>query len=118
MTPQTRIQADGFRPLKDNVFVTDLDSGPHKTAAGLLIPDDNMTTRGVRPRWARVWCVGPEVTEVRSGDWVLIEHARWTTAFELELPGKTVRLWRVEWPKSVLLAADDDPREFQPTSLS
>src|ERR1044072_2138142 len=113
MPPKTRIKANSLHQLKDNVFVTDLDGGPHKTNAGILIPDDNMTERGVRPRWARVWCVGPEVTEVRPGDWILIKHARWTTAIELDLPDQVVRIWRVGWPKSVLPAADDDPREFQ-----
>lgn len=117
MTPKTRIKATGFRPLKDHVFVTDLDSGPHRTAAGILIPDDNMTERGVRPRWARVWCVGPDVSEIAPGEWVLVEHARWTTAIELELPEHTVRMWRIEWPKAVLLAADRDPREYRTTSL-
>lgn len=117
MTPKTRIKADAFRPLRDNVFVTDLDSGPHKTAGGILLPDDNMTERGVHPRWGRVYCVGPEVTEIKAGDWVFVEHARWTNAIELELPDGVVRMWRVDWPNAVLLATDVDPREHQTTSL-
>ena len=110
MTPKTRIKADGFRPLKNNVFVTDLDSGPHQTAGGILLPDDNMTDRGVHPRWGRVWCIGPDVKDLSVGEWVYIEHARWTNAIELELPDRVVRMWRVEWPEAVLLAADRDPR--------
>jgi len=118
MQPKHRIRAEAFRPIKDNVFVTDLDSGPRKTPHGILIPDDNMTERGVRPRWAKVWRVGPDVTEIEAGEWVLVEHARWTNAIDLELSDRIIRVWRVDWPKAVLIAVPDDPREFQPTSLS
>ena len=117
MTPKNRIKADAFRPLKNNVFVTDLDRGPHQTAGGILLPDDNMSERGVHPRWGRVWCVGPDVTDIVPGEWVYIEHARWTNEIELELPDGIVRMWRVEWPEAVLLAADRDPREHQSTTL-
>ena len=116
MTPKNRIKADGFRPLKDNVFVTDLDRGPHQTAGGILLPDDNMSERGIHPRWGRVYCVGPDVTDVVPGEWVCVEHGRWTNEIELELPDGVVRMWRVEWPAGVMLATDHDPRET-PVSL-
>ena len=118
MQSKHRIIAEDFHPIRDNVFVTDLDSGPHRTPHGILIPDDNMTERGVRPRWAKVWRIGPDVTEIKPGEWILIEHARWTTGIDLELPDQIVRVWRIEWPTSVLVATDSDPREYVPTSLS
>ncbi len=117
MTPKTYIKAAAFHPLKDNVFVTELDGGPRQTAAGILIPDDNMTARGIRARWAKIWCVGPDVTEVEPGEWVLVEHGRWTTAIDFELPNGKVRAWRIEWPKAVLMASHSDPREYLPTTL-
>jgi len=114
---KNRIKADGFRPIRDNVFVSDLDSGPHQTAAGIIIPDDNMNERGIRPRWGRVWAIGPDVQEIAVGEWVFIEHARWTNSIDLELPEGVVRIWKIEWPESVLLAASDDPREFYEATL-
>jgi co-chaperonin GroES (HSP10) len=117
MIPKTRIKATAFHPLKDNVFVTDLDSGPRKSLHGILIPDDNMTDRGIRSRWGRVWCVGPDVTDIVPGEWVLVEHGRWTTAIEFDFPDHAILVWRIEYPKAVLLAADYDPREFHSTTL-
>jgi hypothetical protein len=111
MTPKNRITADGFRPLKNHVFVTDLDRGPHLTAGGIFLPDDNFTEQGVHPRWGRVCYVGPEVDDLRPGEWIYVEHARWTNEIELALPTGVIRMWRVEYPESVLLAADSDPRE-------
>jgi co-chaperonin GroES (HSP10) len=108
-----RIIAESFRPTKDNVFVSDLDHGMQVTRAGIIIPDDDMAERGIRPRWGKVWRIGPEVTEITPGEWVLIEHGRWTTGIEMELATETVRVWRIEWPKAVLAASDTDPREHR-----
>ncbi len=109
----TRIKAATFRPLKDNVFVSDLESGPTVTAGGIIRPDDNMSERGIRPRWGRVFAIGPDVEGISVGEWVYIEHARWTNAIDLELSSGKTRVWKVEWPKSVLLASPEDPRERQ-----
>lgn len=117
MTPKYKIKADAFRPIKDNVFVTDLDSGPHKTAGGILLPDDDMTERGIRSRWGRVWAVGPEVEDIQPGEWVLVEHARWTYGIDLELKDETVRVWKIDWPDAVLMASDTDPRENAATAM-
>lgn len=111
------ITATAFRPIKENVFVTDLDSGPHQTAGGIIIPDDNATVSGIHPRWARVWAIGPKVTGLEVGEWVYIEHGRWTLSIDLSLPDGVVRIWKVDWPDAVLLAALEDPREWHQISL-
>lgn len=108
MTPH--IKAKSFKPLKKNVFVSDLDHGIRVTARGIIIPDDNMKDHGIRPRWGCVFAVGSEVDDLQPGDWVYVEHGRWTNGIDLELPDGTVRIWRVEYPQSVLIASDRDPR--------
>jgi hypothetical protein len=111
------VTAGGFQPLKKNVFVTGLDSGPTITAGGIIRPDDNMSATGIRPRWACVWAIGPEVEDIKVGEWVFIEHARWTNSIDIRLPSGTVRVWKVDWPAAVLLASADDPREAQLDTL-
>jgi hypothetical protein len=106
----TRIIAEALLPLKKNVFVSDLDHGI-RVSHGIILPDDNMKERGIRPRWGRVFAVGPEVDDLVPGDWVFVEHGRWTNGIDLELPTGTIRIWQIEYPKSVLLAADADPRD-------
>jgi hypothetical protein len=105
-----RIQADSFKPLKKNVFVTDLDRGPRLTAKGIIIPDDNMKESGIRPRWGRVYAVGPDINDLQPGEWVFVEHGRWTTGIDLALPTGTIRVWKIDYPDAVLLASDHDPR--------
>jgi hypothetical protein len=105
-----RIKAETFTPLKNNVFVSELDHGPRLTAKGIIIPDDNMKDSGIRPRWGKVFAIGPEVDDLSIGEWVYVEHGRWTNGIDLELPSGTVRVWRIEYPKSVLMASRHDPR--------
>jgi len=116
-TPKNRVKGDTFHPLKDKVFVSDLDAGMHLTSAGIIIPDDAMKERGIRDRWARVYAVGPEITDIQSGEWVLVKHGRWTTGIDLELTSGNVRVWAVDYPENVLIATDEDPREALPTTF-
>jgi hypothetical protein len=114
---KSSITASEFRPLRKNVFVTDLDSGMHVTAGGIIRPDDNMSETGIRSRWARVWAIGPEVEDLTVGEWIFVEHARWTNSIDIDLPSGRVRVWKVDWPNAVMLASPDDPREAQLSSL-
>lgn len=118
MSASSAIRGDQFRPLKNTVFVSELDRGPRQTPAGVLIPDDDMTERGVRDRWAKVYAVGPEVSDLQPGQWVLVKHGRWTHGITLDLAGAApVRVWRVDYPEHVLLATDTDPRTSRPVQL-
>jgi co-chaperonin GroES (HSP10) len=112
-----RVKAKRLKPLKNTVFVHEMDAGPRKTYGGIIIPDDNMTPSGVHARWAKVYAVGPDVNDLLPGQWVLIKHGRWTLGLDLELEDETVRIWRVEYPDSVEVACDEDPRNSFPTIL-
>ncbi len=74
-----------LRPIKDKVLVSDMYFGDQKTKSGLIIKDDNGTTRGIYPRWGKVYAKGPTNKEdYNVGDWVLIMHGRWTRGINLE----------------------------------
>lgn len=72
-------------PIKDSVIVSDMFFGEQRTKGGLIIKDDDGTTRGIYPRWGRVHRKGPNnKEEYQPGDWILVEHGRWTRAFEVD----------------------------------
>lgn len=84
-------------PIKDTVIVSDMYFGEQKTKGGLIIKDDDGTTRGIYPRWGRVHRKGPENKEEYTvGDWVLVEHGRWTRAFEVDEGNGSIDLRMVE----------------------
>jgi co-chaperonin GroES (HSP10) len=98
-----------IRPIRDHIIVSDMEFGMQKTATGILIHSDNGKSSGVKPRWGRVWAVGPEQTEVKVGEWIMIEHGRWTRTFEVEQDdGSVLELRRVD-NSAVLMSADERP---------
>ena len=71
-----------IRPIKDRVLVSDMDFGEQKTAGGIIINSDDGKAHGVKPRWGKVYAVGPEQKDVKVGEWVLIKHGRWTRGID------------------------------------
>lgn len=97
------------KALPKKVLVTDLERGS-RVVSGIIIPDDNGKSEGIRPRWGKVFSVGEDVTEVTPGQWILIENGRWTRMLKVKQEdGTDIQLWGVEWPQSVMLVSDTDP---------
>jgi hypothetical protein len=108
-TPTPAVRAKDFTPLRDNIFCTHLEGRIQKTKGGIIIPDDNMKAHGIKARWCRVWRVGPDVTAVVPGQWVYVEHGRWTNRIELQLPEGQVDTWKID-PAAILLVSDDEEK--------
>jgi co-chaperonin GroES (HSP10) len=102
-----------LKPLRDTVFVTDMEFGMQKTNYGLYIPSDDGKSTGIHPRWGRVWAIGPEQDEIKVGEWILIEHGRWTRSFEYENDDKSITELRVVENKSIMLRAKEKPSDVQ-----
>ena len=66
----------GIIALHDNVIVRDMDFSGRQLASGIYLPGDDGKAEGIRPRWGRVYAVGPEQREVKVGQWVYVEHGR------------------------------------------
>ena len=100
-------------PIKNRVIVSDMYFGEQKTRGGLIIKDDDGTTRGIYPRWGKVHAKGPENEEEYSiGDWILVEHGRWTRGILLEENGIEVEVRMVE-TESVLAYSNEKPKGVQ-----
>jgi co-chaperonin GroES (HSP10) len=97
-------------PLKDNVLVSDMDFGFEKTKSGIIVTSDNGKTQGIHPRWGKVWAVGPEQTDIKVGEWVCVEHGRWTRTIEFETNNEIVELRMVD-TKAILMTADEKPQD-------
>ncbi len=71
-------------PLRNKILVKTIEKGEQKTRGGIIIPDDDGKDRGIRPRWAQVYAVGKNIDFVKKGQWVLIEHGRWSRGFTMD----------------------------------
>lgn len=94
-----------FKPKDGTVFVTDMSFDAEETSTGIVMGNDDGTTAGIRPRWAKVWKVGKNVTICKVGQWVLIDHGRWTRDIRTSIDGAiaSVRMIDVD---SVFLVSD------------
>ena len=102
-------------PLKNKVFVRDLEHGARKSQGGIFILDDNMKDTGIRSRWAQVYAVGPDVTDIKVGEWILIDHGRWTFGMEIEDAAEgVIKIWGVDYPSGVTLASAEFPSDIKP----
>jgi co-chaperonin GroES (HSP10) len=96
-------------PIRDNVIVSDMYFGEQKTKSGLIIRDDNGTTRGIYPRWGKVYAKGPENKDpYQVGDWVLIDHGRWTRSVNID-DGDGEKELRMIEVTSILMWSDTKP---------
>jgi co-chaperonin GroES (HSP10) len=100
------------RALPHDILVVDMDMGEMKTSSGLIIQSDNGKSHGVKPRWAKVYKVGDQVKEdIRIGQWILIEHGRWTRKITID-DGEGVKEFQKVEVKSILAVADEKPNDF------
>ena len=101
------------RAFGNNVLVTDMHFGEQVTESGIIIADDNGTTRGIYPRWARVYDKGPDnKDEFTVGDWILIPHGRWTRSVKVETLNGEVEIRKVEL-ESILAMSKEKPSGLQ-----
>jgi co-chaperonin GroES (HSP10) len=99
-----------LRPLRDNVLVIDMSFEEQTTASGIIIQSDDGKSHGVKSRWCRVWAVGPEQQDVKVGEWIYVEHGRWTRGVKVEEDGNEFVIRRVD-TNAILLQADEKPSD-------
>jgi co-chaperonin GroES (HSP10) len=98
-------------PIRDHIIVSDMNFEERTLASGIVIPGDDGKTEGIRHRWCKVWAIGNEQKDVKVGEWLLVEHGRWTRGFTLEdEEGNEIVLRRIE-NKAILMVSDEKPDE-------
>ena len=106
--------SESLRPLRSTVIVTNLERGERLSESGIIIPDDDGKDSGIRARWAQVYAIGPEQKDVEVGQWILMQHGRWTRGVDLKLEGKDkFRFWKAD-PKGMLgVSTNGRPKNIQ-----
>ena len=101
------------RAFGKNILVTDMHFGGQKTSSGLIIATDDGKTRGIYPRWAKVYDKGPDnKDEFEVGDWILIMHGRWTRGIKIETAEGEIEIRKVEL-ESILAMSKEKPAGLQ-----
>jgi len=106
-----KINRNQLHPIKDAVIVSDMNFEERLSSGGIVLVKDNGKSSGIRPRWGRVYAVGPEQKDIRVGTWICVEHGRWTRGIDIEDENGKVTLRRVD-PKDIMLESDEMPDDM------
>lgn len=100
-----------LRPLHDKVIVSEMEFGTEKSAGGIFLLSDDGKSSGIHPRWAKVFAVGPDQRDLKEGDWILLEHGRWSRGIKFEKPnGEQIDI-RLADKEAILLVSDSKPAD-------
>jgi len=103
------IKTGGLRAVGNRVLITDMYFGEQTTKSGLIISTDDGKERGIYPRWGKVYAKGPDnKDEYDVGDWILIEHGRWTRGMLIEVNGEEIEI-RMAEAESILAMSEEMP---------
>ena len=99
-----------IRPLNKDVIVYDMDFGEIKTQSGIVIQSDDGKAHGIKPRWGKVYKVGPEQQDVKEGQWILVEHGRWTRKVKINDGAGEKEIQKVD-VDCILAVSDERPND-------
>jgi co-chaperonin GroES (HSP10) len=97
-----------IRAINNNVIVSNMDFGEIKTSSGIVLRSDDGQLHGIKPRWGRVYAVGPEQKEIKVGQWILIEHGRWSRKIKINDGEGEKEIQKVD-VECILAVSDDAP---------
>jgi len=106
-----RISQSQLKALNDNILVADMEFDTRLSQGGIIIPNDNGTSLGIRPRWGRVYAVGPKQTDVVVGQWIMVAHGRWTRGIDIDdgTADHKITIRKID-PNDILLVSDEPDR--------
>lgn len=111
MATQFEARQMQVRPLPKDILIHNMDMGEQKTTSGIIIQSDDGKAHGIKPRWAQVYKVGHQCeVDVNPGQWVLIEHGRWTRKIKIDDGDGVKEVQKVE-VKSIIAVADEKPSD-------
>lgn len=101
-------KVDKLTFFRDHVIVSEMHFDQRISTGGIILLDDDKKSSGIRPRWAKVYGVGPEQDDpqLEIGKWVLVSHGRWTRGITVETPEGKQTLRKVD-PGDILLVSDE-----------
>jgi len=103
-------------PIRDHVIVEEMEFGEQISKGGIIIQSDDGKTMGVKPRWGKVYAVGEKNKDVNVGDWVLIEHGRWTRGMNVEDETGKMRVLRRVDKDAIMITSHNKPGDVYVTA--
>jgi hypothetical protein len=103
-----RFNKEQFKALGTHIIVSEMSFDVRISYGGIILPQDDMKSAGIRPRWAQIYAVGPEQNDpaLTVGKWICISHGRWTRGVDIEDETGKHTIRRVD-QNDILLVSDE-----------
>ena len=95
-------------PLHNHVLAREMNFKGRTLSSGIILLNDDGKSTGIRPRWCQVYAVGPDQKDVKPGQWILVEHGRWTRGVEVDVAGEEFTLRRIDGD-AMMMVSDEEP---------
>lgn len=100
-----------LQALHSDVLVSDMLFDERLTTSGIVLLNDNGKSNGIRPRWGRVYAVGPDQQDFTPGQWVLVAHGRWTRGLEVRDPSGEHTIRKID-PNDIMMTSETKPDDL------
>lgn len=111
-----KIENFPVEPLGEWIATELFDVGQKFTPGGLIMPDDNMKSSGIRPRWAKIIAISEKTAkelDLGLGRFILLEHLGWVKGMDLDMDDGTVQKTHWTTQEKIVLIADEGVERYQ-----
>jgi co-chaperonin GroES (HSP10) len=106
---------NNFQAIGEHILVYGMEFKERISRGGIIMINDDMKSAGIRPRWARVYAVGPKSKEdIKVGDYVMIAHGRWSRGQTIEDSEGEKTIRKVD-PNDILLISETPVNDYTMT---
>jgi co-chaperonin GroES (HSP10) len=106
---------DNFQAIGEHILVYGMEFKERLSRGGIIMINDDMKSAGIRPRWARVYAVGPKSKEdIKVGDYIMIAHGRWSRGMTIEDSEGEKTIRKVD-PNDILLISETPVNDYTMT---
>jgi len=104
-------KVDSMTFFNKDIIVSEMKFEERISKGGIVLLDDDKKSSGIRPRWAKIYGLGPEQSDpqLEIGKYILISHGRWTRGITVETPLGEQTLRKVD--SNDILLVSDEPME-------
>tara|TARA_R110000822_G_scaffold143004_1_gene281172 strand:- start:213 stop:641 length:429 start_codon:yes stop_codon:yes gene_type:complete len=106
----------GIQPLHGHILARDMNFSGRTLSSGVILLGDDGKDDGIRPRWCQVYAVGPDQTDVKPGQWILVEHGRWTRGIHVAIAGEEELTLRRIDGDAIMIVSDEYPDNIETIS--
>lgn len=99
-------KVDKLVALHDTIIVSDMEFSERMSAGGIILRNDDTKSAGIRPRWGKIYALGPKVKDLKVGQYIMVSHGRWTRGIKIEDKDGEKTIRKVD-PKDILLVSDE-----------